>query len=624
MAESKRLQTRLLLKYDTYANWTANNPVLLAGELAVATIASGNTQEVNSIKAPQVLIKVGDGSSNYSELPFASGLAADVYGWAKAEVKPSYTAAEISGLSDYIASAGDTNTEYKFVTVDADTYKYKLQKRDFANGAWGEWADFEGNTLDLSKIDERLDAVEELAANNKTAIETLNKGADQAGSVANSIKIAIENLDSAESQTAGADGLALSVTQENGIITGISGSIKAETYDAYGAAAVVDGKLTEYKNTNDSAVEANADAIANEAEARQAAIEALDFDGVTGVQEGTTVSFVSSVSETDGVVKAALGELKLNSAYKAEGDDKNLIATMADVKAEVADLTGAMHFEGAVENLPSDVSGYANGDVIIVTSTKKEYVFSNGAFIELGNEDMGLQAVQALDVADITVGADSTLTLIGQTDGAIHATATKIQIAMDQVTDLNDAINNGGAKDTEQDNRLTAVEKKADDNAKAIADEAEARKTAIEALDKADEAVAGQYVSAVSETDGVITITRAALPTLSLAEGTATTPETASVSVVADIDVNGHTITDTRVNVATTAGVTAAIAALDADLDVTTVKHVVTGVTQVDGVLTKIDEVQLADIAFSGNVNDLVQTSGEYIVFDCGSSTKNI
>lgn len=624
MAESKRLQTRLLLKYDTYANWTTNDPILLAGELAVATIASGDTQKVNSVTAPQVLIKVGDGSSKYTELPFASGLAADVYGWAKASVKPSYTASEIGGLSEYITTVGDTNSEYKFAVVDAATYKYKLQKRDYANGAWSEWADFEGNGLDLSAIDTRLDAVEAQADANKIAIETLNKGADQAGSVANSIKTAIENLDAEKSQTAGTDGLALSVTQENGVITGISGSIAANTYDAYGSAAAVDGKLTEYKTTNDAAVKANADAIDAEVKARKAAIEALDFAGVTGSQEGTTVSFVSSVSEIDGVIDATLGELKLNSAYKAEGDDKNLIATMADVKAQVADLAGAMHFEGAVENLPSDVSGYVNGDVIIVTSTKKEYVFSNGTFVELGNEDMGLQAVQALDVADITVGADSTLTLIGQTDGAIHATATKIQIAMDQVTGLSDAINNGGDKDDEQDDRLDAVEKKADDNAKAIAAEAEARKTAIEALDKADEAIAGQYVSAVSETDGVITVSRAALPTLSLTEGIATTPTAASVSVVADIDVNGHTITDTRVNVATTAGITAAIGALDADFDVSDSKKVMTGVTQVDGVLTKIDEVTLSNIAFTGNVNDLVQTSGEYIVFDCGSSTKNI
>ena len=42
---------------------------------------------------------------------------------------------------------------------------------------------------------------------------------------------------------------------------------------------------------------------------------------------------------------------------------------------------------------------------------------------------------------------------------------------------------------------------------------------AIKALDVADTAVAGQYVSAVSETDGKITVTRADLPTLSVKTG---------------------------------------------------------------------------------------------------------
>ena len=82
MAE-KLLQTRIQLKYDTYTNWSTNNPVLKAGEVAIATIASGNTQEVNSVTAPQVLLKVGDGTSNYNALPFVSAKAADVYLWAK-------------------------------------------------------------------------------------------------------------------------------------------------------------------------------------------------------------------------------------------------------------------------------------------------------------------------------------------------------------------------------------------------------------------------------------------------------------------------------------------------------------------------------------------------------------
>ena len=36
--ENKRLNTRLMLKYDTYANWTRVNPVLLQGEVAITTI----------------------------------------------------------------------------------------------------------------------------------------------------------------------------------------------------------------------------------------------------------------------------------------------------------------------------------------------------------------------------------------------------------------------------------------------------------------------------------------------------------------------------------------------------------------------------------------------------------
>jgi hypothetical protein len=47
----------------------------------------------------------------------------------------------------------------------------------------------------------------------------------------------IAALDASESQTAGADGLALSITEVDGVITSISGSIAANTYDAYGDAA---------------------------------------------------------------------------------------------------------------------------------------------------------------------------------------------------------------------------------------------------------------------------------------------------------------------------------------------------------------------------------------------------
>lgn len=82
MAE-KILQTRIQLKYDTYANWLTANPILKKGEMAVATIGESPTQAVDSVTAPQVILKIGDNKTAYKNLPFASALAADVYNWAK-------------------------------------------------------------------------------------------------------------------------------------------------------------------------------------------------------------------------------------------------------------------------------------------------------------------------------------------------------------------------------------------------------------------------------------------------------------------------------------------------------------------------------------------------------------
>ena len=92
--------TRISLKYDTYAQWVEKDPQLLVGEVAVVVVPA----ETGAVaKEPAVLFKVGDGAHKFSELQFTAGLAADVYDWAKAASKPTYSANEIDGLSDYIS-----------------------------------------------------------------------------------------------------------------------------------------------------------------------------------------------------------------------------------------------------------------------------------------------------------------------------------------------------------------------------------------------------------------------------------------------------------------------------------------------------------------------------------------
>lgn len=98
MAE-KVLKTRIQLKYDEYANWTKNDPVLKKGEMAVTVIPTGASVEQTT--PPAIMFKVGDGTKNFSALPWASALAANVYAWAKK------AAPEAADFSAVIAAARD-------------------------------------------------------------------------------------------------------------------------------------------------------------------------------------------------------------------------------------------------------------------------------------------------------------------------------------------------------------------------------------------------------------------------------------------------------------------------------------------------------------------------------------
>lgn len=126
--------TRISLKYDTYAQWVEKDPQLLVGEVAVVVVPA----ETGAVaKEPAVLFKVGDGAHKFSELQFTAGLAADVYDWAKAASKPTYSANEIDGLSDYISGEiQDTDTQYK-LEVDADnSRKFHLYSQTKGTSTW--------------------------------------------------------------------------------------------------------------------------------------------------------------------------------------------------------------------------------------------------------------------------------------------------------------------------------------------------------------------------------------------------------------------------------------------------------------------------------------------------------
>ena len=81
----KILKTRLQLKYDTLSAWSLieNSFVPYAGEVCVVSVPQGQDELSLQEKQPAILFKVGDGKTTFKQLPWASGLAADVFGWAK-------------------------------------------------------------------------------------------------------------------------------------------------------------------------------------------------------------------------------------------------------------------------------------------------------------------------------------------------------------------------------------------------------------------------------------------------------------------------------------------------------------------------------------------------------------
>lgn len=124
--------TRIKLKYDTLANWTTNKTkVLLNGEIGLCYVPAVTTNTTTT--APTVLFKVGDGKTTWESLPWGSGLAADVYDWAKATTKPSYDYSEIKNTPTMTV---DTNTTYKLVQDGTDKHKFTLQSQEKGTSIW--------------------------------------------------------------------------------------------------------------------------------------------------------------------------------------------------------------------------------------------------------------------------------------------------------------------------------------------------------------------------------------------------------------------------------------------------------------------------------------------------------
>ena len=313
---AKTLNTRISLRYDTYANWKEKNPTLLAGEIAVVVIPADTNQVPQE---PAVLFKVGDGETDFNTLPYACGLAADVYDWAKAAVKPEYSAGEIVGLSDYInAEIEDSNTTYTLEQDAADAHVLILKKKEIGDA---EWTEVTRITTADTKYDDAISTNAGNIATNAGDIAALKELVGTTA-VATQISSAIEALKLAESYDAkGAADAALEAAKAyaDGKDTAIA-EAKAAADAAQGAADAAQGAADAAKGA--------ADAAQGAADAAQDDVDALALK-VGDVAEGKTVS-------------GLIGENAAAIAKNAE----DIAANAASIET----LTGDADTEGSVKH----------------------------------------------------------------------------------------------------------------------------------------------------------------------------------------------------------------------------------------------------------------------------------
>lgn len=161
------------------------------------------------------------------------------------------------------------------------------------------------------------------------------------------IASAIGALDATESQTAGTDGLALSITETDGVITSISGSIAAETYDEYGAASTA---LTTAEGYTDSAI---------------AALDASESQ--TAGADGLALS----ITEVDGVITAISGSIAANT-YEAYGTTSTAIAALDATVSQTADTTNGLNLQ--VVEADGVITG-VSGSIVTATNAEIDALF---------------------------------------------------------------------------------------------------------------------------------------------------------------------------------------------------------------------------------------------------------
>ena len=317
---------------------------------------------------------------------------------------------------------------------------------------------------------------------------------------------------------------------------GAAATVKSEVIGASGDASTADTiyGAKKYAEEKANAAKSGAEATAS-ADATAKANQAL-ADAKTYVGEEIAKLDANVTSAETGKVKVQVVEVdgKITEVHVTESDIASA-EVLAAVKSDVDYFLGsALNKDNAeaVKDTLKEIQDYIDNDVqgaAGMTASIKEAKDAADAAQTAANKAQG--EVDTLEgvVAGIEAVANAAATQaalnaeIDRADKAEKANAAAIKAIADDYlvgqdrTDLEGMIN-GKVAQSAYDTKMAELAKADTDNLAAAKEYADGL---VNALDVTDAAVAGQYVSAVGQADGKISVTRANLPTYTLATGSA-------------------------------------------------------------------------------------------------------
>lgn len=566
----KLFNTRVKLKNDSKTNWTNASLVLLPGEIAI-----DNTN---------YNFKIGDGTKTFDQLDYVIG-GAKLAGWTT-----------------------DTSSNTAITASDTlETALHKLENKvDSAVSGGVTDVQIGGTSIVTDHVANFTTEGTYNSSNNKIATES-------------TVTNAIAALDGSITGTPGAGKTPVVFSQTDGVVTASFAdiSITASQISDLSTSIVTsvkgDGTYLEPSTASSGAVTISHKTIT------QGSTTSTGTVGSTNT--GTTGTFTVPTVTVDG------------AGHVTSTDTKTITVTFPS--ASDLGLTSAMHFVGSGTTLPA--SG-TSGDVFLNTSTHKEYVYDGTNWVELGDEGSYALKTVTITAGDLLTGGgtlEANRTISHATVTAPTSPTPTSKVQGNSVTAITELSEDGfGHVTSYKTDQFTIPVVNTHSLSIGTEGAYNTYNPSVQGSTNQIVTIAGSGpISATSDTGASTTIT------ISHdgpgAQGADITAVTTTSALKVAYDAKGH-ITSSEALTATdvTRTATASIAATTVEgalqelataiASGTDGNLITTNTTvQTPGSESMSNDINLHKISKTANPADLIQPTGDMIIFDCGSASVN-